>query len=117
MSKCKHDFDYDGYCYKCRRGFEEIIAELEGRIEAACEAASDTARDWEQRCYSIMTALGEDYGEPANKPSDNFQLDKHIIRAHLKEIYESPSQPAHALRAKRLNQYLEQMLVRGKGDE
>ena len=32
MSKCKHDFDYDGYCARCRRGCEEIIDELEDEL-------------------------------------------------------------------------------------
>ena len=40
--------------------FEEYDA-LVNKIDDANMAASETARDWESRCHSIMNALGEDY--------------------------------------------------------
>ena len=46
---------------KANAELQAKIDELEGKIDNANMAAAETARDWESRCYSIMTALGEDY--------------------------------------------------------
>ena len=46
------------------REIERLTAEnsgLKAKIDNANMAASETARDWEARCYSIINALGEDY--------------------------------------------------------
>ena len=40
------------------------VDRLRGRIENACQAASETHPSWERRCYAITSALGLDYGEP-----------------------------------------------------
>lgn len=39
------------------------IERLRDRIDNANQAASETHRNWQSRCYAIMAALGEDYGD------------------------------------------------------
>jgi hypothetical protein len=56
--------DYDDDCEEAANEIERLTAEvrdLRSKIDDANMAAAETARDWEQRCYSIMAALGEDY--------------------------------------------------------
>jgi hypothetical protein len=57
---CQKRGGHEGFCDSL-----EIITDT-GRIKNACQAASETHRSWESRCYAIMTALGQDYGELNN---------------------------------------------------
>jgi hypothetical protein len=42
----------------------DYIKEIEEKIENAGQAMAETSRSWEHRCFSIMNALGMDFGEP-----------------------------------------------------
>ena len=42
---------------------EEKLEFLEAKIDNANMAASETTRNWEERCHNILAALGEDYGD------------------------------------------------------
>lgn len=41
-----------------------LLALLQESVDAAAQAASETRPSWKHRCYSIMSALGLDYGDP-----------------------------------------------------
>jgi prefoldin subunit 5 len=47
---------------KARREKADRIEALEEKIENAAQAMSETADNWEARCYAIMAALGMDFG-------------------------------------------------------
>ena len=64
MSNCKHDFDYDGYCARCRRGGEEIIAELEAKLELAQKDAAF------YRCCALSGEVPTDGSEPSAQESE-----------------------------------------------
>jgi hypothetical protein len=49
---------------------DSLIDLFEERLDNANQAAAETHRSWKSRCYAIMTALGQDYGEPPNNDDE-----------------------------------------------
>ena len=57
------------------------IERLQGLIENANLASAETQPSWKHRCYAIMDALGQDYGDPDwEMPDDAKKKDAEIER-------------------------------------
>ena len=71
------------------------ILELEEMLENAAIAAADTSPSWKHRCYSIMGALGFDYGDPDwLMPGERRRLDAALARiSELEDMLAERSLP------------------------
>ena len=87
----KHEkHSIDDMCPSCAD--EPTVESLSQLIENATMAASETQKSWKHRCYAIMEALGQDYGDPDwVMPDERKELDH--LRALIKYLGIDANEP------------------------